>query len=141
MKFFIGILCMALLLSSCDSLEEPYLVEVTNFQLDELNGSTAKVTLDAEIENENFFGIKIKPSVLKVYVDDNYAGTVELTEAVKLLKKSSNVYSFPLTMKGESFVMLRLVQWMSKPQLTIRLSGKVKASVLGVSKKVEVNEK
>ncbi|MBU2018653.1 MAG: LEA type 2 family protein [Bacteroidetes bacterium] len=128
------------LLTSCNEIEEPELVEIKKLELIELKGTVAKIQIDAEIENPNFFGIKVKPSVLDVYIDEVYAGTVNLDENVKLLRKSSNTYSVPITLKGESFVLLRLMQWMNKPQINLRLKGKVKGSVYGVSKKIAINE-
>jgi LEA14-like dessication related protein len=135
----IALFCL-FLFCSCENIEEPELIEVKKLELVELNGSSAKIQVDVEIENPNFFAIKVKPSILDVYIDEVYAGTLNLEENVKLLRKTSTIYSVPIALKGESFVLFRLVQWMGKPSLNLRLAGIVKGSVYGISKKIQINE-
>ena len=139
-KYLAFTFAFLVLFSSCEDIEEPELVEIKKVDLVELKGSTAKINVEAEIENPNFFGIKVKPSVLDVYVDEVFAGTVNLDESVKLIRKSSKTYAIPITLNGDGMVLLKLAVWMTKPSLKLRFSGKVKGSVYGVSKKISINE-
>ena len=128
-------------LTSCEEIEEPELVEISNVKLVELKGSVAKILVFAEIDNPNFFNISMKPSTLDLFVDGTFAGTVNLDKKIKFLRKETQTYEIPLTLKGESFVLVKLIQWMAKPSVEIQIKGKVKGAVYGVSKKIYIDEK
>ena len=73
-------------LTSCEEIEEPELVEISNVKLVELKGSVAKILVFAEIDNPNFFNISMKPSTLDLFVDGTFAGTVNLDKKIKFLR-------------------------------------------------------
>lgn len=136
--FFLAI--SVYLFSACAELEEPELVEVKSINLISLEGPVAKIGIEAEIDNPNGFNIKLKPSTLDVLVDDEKVGTIDLLNDIKLIKKKSQVYSGQFTLNGNKGIMLRLMQWMQKETLKVRVTGKLKASVLGVTKKIPVTK-
>lgn len=137
---FFSLAVFVLLFSGCAELEEPELVEIVSIKLMSMEGSKAKIAVDAEIENPNGFNIKVKPSTLDVFVDDEKVGTVDLLNEIKLVKKKSQVYAGQFSLNGEKGIMLKLMQWMNKETIKVRFTGKLKASVLGITKKVPVTK-
>lgn len=129
-----------LLFSSCIELEEVNVVSIGKVKLETIDGTMATVNVDVELENANFFGIKIKPSVLDIYVEEEYIGKVYLLEKVKIKKKSTQVYNAKIQLAGEDGILLKVVKYSLKKELKIRLTGNVKGSVYGFPKKVQVNE-
>jgi LEA14-like dessication related protein len=129
-----------LLFSSCIELQEVNVVSFGKVKLETIDGNMAKVNVDVELANANFFGIKIRPSVLDVYVEEEYIGKVYLLEKVKIKKKSTQVYNAKIQLEGEEGILRKVIKYSLKKELKIRLSGNVKGSVYGIPKKVKVNE-
>ena len=143
MRIFLILSLFLWSLSGCDSLEfeEVEFVSMDSFEVKKIEGRNADMEATVTLFNPNFFGIKIKPSDLDVYVNDVYAGKVFLQEKVKLKKKTEAAYLAKLRLEGDEGILLRLMGLMRKKEVEIELRGKVTGSVYGISKKVEVNEK
>lgn len=139
LSFFFGLIgCFVF--SGCTEVEEPELVEIVSIKLLQMQGSTAQIAVEAEIDNPNGFHIKVKPSTLDVFVEDEKVGTVDLLNELKLIKRKSQVYAGQFSLNGERGIMLRLMNWMEKETLKVRFTGKLKASVFGVTKKIPVTK-
>jgi len=120
--------------------DEVNIVSIGKIELDSFEGTTAHVNVDLELNNTNFFALKIKPSTLDVYVEEEYIGKAVLLEKVKIKRKSSDIYNAKIQLQGESGILRKAMKYALRKELKIRLTGYVKGSVYGIPKKVKVNE-
>ena len=54
--------------------------------------------MGADIYNENGFALKVKPSTLDLYIEDQYMGKVHLDKKVRMKRKSITRVAAPLTL-------------------------------------------
>lgn len=140
MRNIIIVLLSLFVLSSCEWYQDVDIVEVGKVKLDGINGNNASINLDVELNNPNWYGIKVKPSFLSVYVEDEYVGKAHLLEKVKFKRKKVATYNLKVDLLGEKGVLKKAMKYALKKELKIRLEGKVKAGVFIISKKFEVDE-
>jgi LEA14-like dessication related protein len=91
--------------------------------------------------NPNWFGIKIKPSIVDVYMEDQFMGTVLLDEKLKLKAKKENDLAVPLLAVLEDGAMLTVLRYAKAEKVTVRIAGKVKGGIWIFSKKIPMDEK
>jgi LEA14-like dessication related protein len=140
MKFFFVFFFLAFLLSSCIEFEDVEVLRFGKIQVQQIKGSTAKISVDLDLENPNFFSIKIKPSTLDLFVEDEYVGKAILLEKVKIIKKKTGTYITRVELIAEDGVLRKLLKYALKPELKIRVNGKVKGSVYGITKRIAIDE-
>jgi len=140
MRVLLSFLVISFLMSSCIEYEQVNVVSFGKINIESFEGSTADVNVDVELENENFFGIKIKPSTLDVYVEDEYVGKAILKEKVKIIRKSTQTYNAKIKLVGEDGILRKAIKYALKKDLKIRITGFVKGSVYGIPKKVQIDE-
>lgn len=128
------------LLSSCLEFEDLEFNGMNDPKFEKIENKIISLTLGIKVHNPNRFSIKIKPSQLDVFVEEELMGKAFLDEKVKLIKKKEDLYEIPLRIELEDGVLLKLVRLSLKSKIKIRISGKVKCSIYGVSKKIEINE-
>lgn len=128
------------LIGSCEFYEDIELVNMGKVRFDKLDGNTAVVSMDVELDNPNFYTIKVKPSSLDVYVEDEFVGKANLLEKIKIKKKKVGVYNVKVELVGEEGILKQAIKFALKKDLKVRLVGKVKGSVFFVSKKIAVDE-
>jgi LEA14-like dessication related protein len=93
-----------------------------------------------QVENANFFAIKVKQSNLKISIDDKELGALLLEEKILFKRKSDTIYPIKLKVKladGAMFLMLRNA---FKKEITLKIKGTVKGSALGIPKTIQVDE-
>ena len=93
---YIALLCLTLILSACTFLEPQY-KGGEKFKFDKLEGKSLKFTVGAKILNPNKYTIKIKPSDLDVYIEDDFMGVIHLDKTLKLKKKPELFVDAPFT--------------------------------------------
>ncbi|MBL4862487.1 MAG: LEA type 2 family protein [Crocinitomicaceae bacterium] len=135
--FFIAI---SFLITSCASFQVPEFRGGEKVSLKKVDGQSIKFSAAGKIYNGNWFGIKIKPSTLDLYVEDEYIGKVSLDKKVKLKRKKETELNADFTAKLESGAMFRALKFATKENIKIRLKGKVKAGVFIFSKKIDIDE-
>jgi LEA14-like dessication related protein len=133
---FIGLL----FLSSCEWYDDVDVIEIGKIKLDQLQGTNAKVNIDVELFNPNFYAISIKPSTLDVYIEDEFVGKAQLLEKVKFKRKSTGIYNMKVELLGEAGILKKTMRYMMMKELKVRVVGKVKGSVMGISKKMAVDK-
>lgn len=134
------LLCTMLLISSCTFLEPEY-KGGEKFKFQKLESKSLKFTVGAKILNPNNYTIKIKPSDLDVYIDDDYMGVIHLDQTLKLKKKQELFVDAPFTATLADGALFKLLKFAVKGKLQLTLKGKVKAGVFIFTKKVDVEEK
>ena len=130
---------MMMLVSACTFLEPSY-KGGEKFKFDKLEGKSVKFTVGAKILNPNKYTIKIKPSDLDVYIEDDYMGVIHLDKTIKLKKKQELFVDAPFTGTLNDGALFKLLKFVTKGKLQLTLKGKVKAGVFIFSKKFDVNE-
>ncbi len=134
------IILTAFFLATSCTFYEPEFRGGENLKIGKLDGKELQVTVDANIFNENGFAIKVKPSTLDLYIEDQYMGKVHLDKKIKMKRKSETRVSAPMTLTLADGAMFKVLRFANKDKLKIRLSGKVKAGALLISKKFDVDE-
>jgi LEA14-like dessication related protein len=140
MMKFLALFLAFFLISSCEFYEDIDMVTMGKVRLDKLEGNNAVINIDVELDNPNFYAIKVKPSFLEVYVEDEYMGKAHLLEKVKIKRKRTGTYNVKLELQGQEGIVKKAMKYAQKDKLKVRLVGKVKGSVFFISKKIAVDE-
>ncbi len=101
------------------------------------------IGFDYIINNPNWFGVHIKPSNLELTIADTDCGEVSIPKKIKIKRKSNG--------KGYAFLLIgdltkfsksgfsSIWSMMSKGKIDFNLKGILKAGVLGITKKWQLN--
>lgn len=135
----IQIFLVVFLVTSC-AVTAPEMRGGESFNLEKIDGNEVKMNVGAKIYNGNWFGIKVKPSNLELYLDDDFLGTVRLDKKVKLKRKSETTIDANLTATLIDGAMGKAMRSALGGALNIRMKGKVKAGVFIFSKKIDFDE-
>lgn len=140
MKKIIVVLSLVLIVVSCPFKEVKYKgfagVEGVKFDNKEL-----VFTLKVNVENQNGFNIKIKPSHLDVLLEDHKIADLYLENKIKFKRKSKNTYSANLRAKLADGALFSLMKLRPNNKIDLRFKGTVKGAAFGVTKRMEVDEK
>jgi LEA14-like dessication related protein len=136
------IFVLVLLFTSCKifSFDNPEMRGKEEFNISKINGRTIEFTAAATVYNPNWYGIKVKPSELELYVEGDYMGTVQLDEKVKLKRKKENDLQATFTATLEDGVLMKAMKFATKKEIEVRLGGKIKGGVFIFSKKFDFDE-
>lgn len=133
-------LVVIFLVSSCFEYDDVDFKGVENFKMGKFEGQNISFSMDVKLDNPNKFSIKIKPSVVDVFIDEQLIGKTYLDQKVKIVKRKENSYFVPLHVELEDGILMKLMKYSLKDKVKLRLVGKVKGSVYGISKKVKIDE-
>lgn len=111
-----------------------------SFKVLEKNEGTIKCIATAKVYNENWFGVKVKPSNLEVYADGDIIGTIRLDKKVKLKRKSETTLEAPLTLTLAEGSVGNLMNLAFKGDVEVKMKGKVKAGIFIFSKKFDFEQ-
>ena len=139
MKNIFFLLLLVMSLSSCH-FYTPKFQGGESFKMENMSGQEIKMTVEGDVQNENWFGIKIKPSELDLFIEDIYIGKLRLDKKVKMKRKKTTHLVAPVTVKLEKGAMLKAMRFIRKDKLKVQLKGKAKAGVFIFSKKMEIDE-
>lgn len=139
MRNLFFLILLAAGMESC-TFHEPAFNGGEKVSLQKMDGQQVKFTAGGIIENANWFGIKVKPSELDLYVEGDYFGKVSLDKKIKIKRKSNNYVEGSFTADLEDGAMMKALGLVRKDNVTVRLKGKAKAGVFIFSKKVELDK-
>ncbi len=140
MKCLFMVLMAVGVLSSCD-FDEPEINGLSNFKLGKLEGKNIDVSFDAQILNDNTYNIKIKSGKLNVSANGIDLGVIDLSQKIKLIKKSENKYQVFLKATLADGILLKIPRLATASTYDLRLEGTARASVMGIGKSFKVDEK
>ncbi len=137
--FRFSLVTFFLLLSSCSLVKDIKIKELTDISP---RFENKEILLDAklQVQNENFYAVKLKHSDLKISIDDKVIGDVSLAQKVVFKRKSDAVYPLILKVKLADGAMFTLLRNAFKKEVTLKIQGTVKGSALGVPKTIQVAE-
>lgn len=128
-----------LFLTSCH-FYQPELRGGEEFKLDKIGAQEVRFTAGANVYNGNWYALKVKPSMLDLYVDGEYMGKIHLEKKVKMKAKRETQLEAPFYAELENGAMLKAMGLARKESVKIRLTGKVKGGIFIFSKKFELDE-
>lgn len=142
MRKLLFLISVTLLVSSCKmfSFDNPEVRGKEDIKISKINGKTIEFTAAANVYNPNWYGIKVKPSMLDLYVDGDFLGKVHLDKKVKLKGKRENDLKAIFTATMEDGVLLKAMKYATQKEIKVRLTGKIKGGVFIFSKKVDFDE-
>jgi LEA14-like dessication related protein len=139
LKRTVCILAGAVLVAGCE-FEEPDISNLSGFKMKKIDGKHIEAEFSVDCDNPNGFGFKMKKANIDVLIADQKMGTITLDEKIKVRRKSKNTYTVPVSLDLENGALLKLMQLSLKNEVTVQFQGKVRGSVYGISKSIDVNE-
>ena len=140
MKKFLFILTTFVLLTGCATFQEPEFRGSEGVKMEKMDGQEISLSAGIKVYNPNWYALKIKPSTVEVYLEDQLMGTVKLNKKVKMKAKQESSLSLSLLATLEDGAMFTALRYVKKDQVKVRIKGKVKGGIFFLSKKVEVDE-
>jgi LEA14-like dessication related protein len=140
MKKFLFILTAVVLLTGCATFQEPEFRGSEGVKMEKMDGQEISLSAGVKVYNPNWYALKIKPSTVEVYLEDQLMGTVKLTKKVKMKAKQESSLSLSLFATLEDGAMFTALRYAKKDQVKLRIKGKVKGGIFFLSKKVEIDE-
>jgi LEA14-like dessication related protein len=140
MKKFLFILTAVVLLTGCATFQEPEFRGSEGVKMEKMDGQEISLSAGVKVYNPNWYALKIKPSTVEVYLEDQLMGTIKLTKKVKMKAKQESSLSLPLLATLEDGAMFTALRYAKKDQVKVRIKGKVKGGIFFLSKKVEIDE-
>ena len=102
-----------------------------------------KLNLGVKLENPNWFAIKAKGGEIHIKANEISLGSFKIAKAVKIPKKSDGVIDIEIESKFKNLLgsgVMSLISVMSNGgKFKVEIDGFVKASALGLSKKVKIS--
>ena len=131
---------LILLLNGC--FVTPTIQEPKNFQFEGYKPRENKLSfsLDVDVYNPNFYGIKVRRSSLDVFFDDDKIGTGKTRKSFKMRRKDNTTCLVPVDVLLEKGAAFKLIRMAFKKEVQIRLKGKLKVSVLGIPARQYVDQ-
>ncbi|MFN5415457.1 MAG: LEA type 2 family protein [Flavobacteriia bacterium] len=139
MTKLIYFLVVTLFLVSCEFKDIDF-EGVEDYKLEKFENNEAHINLKLKVSNENWFGIKVKPSKLNVTADGKEMGTLFLDKRVKIKGKRSNAYETKIRFKLADGAMFSAAAMMLKPSVNLTFEGKVKGGVFIFTKKIDIKQ-
>lgn len=134
------LLGVSLMFARCEVYEDLDVEEVEGVQIGKIANGVLDLKITASIVNPNPYGIKLKETDLEVYLDDNFMGTAHLNDPVKLLRKQTKSYTFDVQVAIEKGAMAKMLVLSLKQELSLKVKGNIKASVMGINKTLAVSK-
>ena len=137
MKKIVYSLILFLSLNSCIKIQDVEFKGMDGVKMERMENKKLVLKLGVKIENPNFVSIKVKPSV---FVNDELIGKAYLEENLKLIRKKEDTYFAKVRIDLEDGALFKFVKYAMKLKVQLRVKGVVKGSVLGIPKKVDIDQ-
>jgi LEA14-like dessication related protein len=128
-------------LQGCFDYQDVDFKGVKNVSLLERTEDKLKIQVDVLVDNPNTFNIKVKKSTLDIYLNGKYVGKTSLDDKIVLKKNKEDVYFVVLNANTREIMKAAMgsIGGLLKGEATIGLKGKVKGSVYGITKSVDID--
>lgn len=134
------LILLILLVSSCTLYKDIDVQNTENVKFERIEGKEVYFTVGAKVDNPNWYGLKIKPAELEVFLDDQFAGTVVLDKKIKIRRKSVSDVNVALKGIMEDGLMLRTVKLARQETVKVHYKGQIKGGTWFYKKKFKVDE-
>jgi LEA14-like dessication related protein len=124
--------------SNCkESIKAPEYVGSKNLNLDALSLTGGAIKTDLEFNNINNFGISVKETDLKVYIENEYIADAQQINEIKV--EANNTFLFPIIAKFNPTSLLpKILKWSGKKSLNYKIEGTAKVGKAGIFIRVPV---
>ena len=140
MKNWLILTSLLFIFSSCLEFDDVKFKGIESVKFPKIDQKEILIDLSLKLDNPNNYKIKIKPSVLDVYIGGILMGQVQIDEKFVIKKKQESSYSTQLKCKLEDGVLFSLMKFATMSEISVRFKGRVKGSVYGINKKVDIDE-
>ena len=136
--FFIAFLFFV----SCSPVEEVRIGPATGIEINGFSGKRISFKVMVNIENPNRQSFTLRTLDLDVFLNGIYIGKIKSTEKVNIPKRSSQVYTFPLSaeLKSLSLSVFTLTGLFLHRSIEVELKGTAKISSRLMRKEYPINE-
>lgn len=122
------------ILSSCADINDIEFKGIDGVKLEKTENNGLAVKLGVKVNNPKAFSIKIKPSEVDFFIEDQLIGKAFLDETVKIIKKKEDTYFAKVRISLEDGILFKMFRFALKDKLHIRVKGVIKGSALGFPK-------
>lgn len=137
------LLSVIISLQSCIAFKDLKFKGIDNYKVGEFSLNGIKLNLGVKLENPNWFAIKAKGGEIHIKANEVSLGSFKIAKAVKIPKKSNGVVNIEIESKFKNILsggVMSLISIISNGgKFKIEINGFVKASALGISKKVKIS--
>jgi LEA14-like dessication related protein len=130
-----------ILLSSCKFYKDVNVYEVQDVRVKEFSHEMVRAEVDVKVDNPNWYKIKVKESQIKLSINGDYIGIMELDSSLVVPKKSTSVQTIAISTDyadaQTNFLQNTLMLLFAKSVL-ISAEGHVVGKALIVRKKMPV---
>jgi LEA14-like dessication related protein len=133
------LICFSLLAATCkDAVKPPEYIGTDGTKIENLSfGGNSTIRTNLLYNNPNNFGISIKETDLKIFVEDIYVADAEQPAEIKVAKHSK--FSFPIVASFSAMKLMKNALGMiGKSEFKYRIEGSAKIGKAGVFIKVPV---
>ena len=136
--FFIAFLFFV----SCSPVEEVRIGPATGIEINGISGKQISFKVMVNIENPNNQSFTLRTLDLDVLINGIYIGKIKSTEKVNIPKRSSQIYTFPLSaeLKSLSLSVFTLTDLFLHRYIDVELKGMAKISSGLMRKEFHINE-
>lgn len=140
MKNWLVLTSLLFLFSSCLEFDDVQFKGIESIKFPKVDQKEILIDLSLRLNNPNKYKIKIKPSILDVYIGGKLMGQIKIDERLVIKKKQEDLYSTQLKCKLEDGVLFSLMKFATMTEISVQFKGRVKGSVYGINKKVDIDE-
>ena len=131
-------------LQSCITFQELNFKGISSHRIEEISFKNGiKINLSVKLENPNWFGIKVRGGEVNIKANGINLGKFQISKPVEIPKKSDGVIDIAIDAKVKNILgggLLSLIKMASSGgKFKIEIEGYVKASALGMKKKVKIS--
>ena len=113
MKKIVYSLILFLSLNSCIKIQDVEFKGMDGVKMERMENKKLVLKLGVKIENPNFVSIKVKPSVVDVFVNDELIGKAYLEESLKLIRKKEDTYFANVRIDLEDGALFKFVKYVT----------------------------
>lgn len=130
------------LVVSCSPVEKVHIGPATGIEINGLSGKQISFKVMVNIENPNRQSFTLRTMDLDVLLNGIYIGKITSNEKVNIPKRSSQVYTFPLSaeLKSISFSVFALTDLFLRRYIDVELRGMAKINSGLLRKTIPINE-
>ena len=128
----------ALFIGSC-SIPKPLVYKnINHFGMEQANLKNTVVSMDLNLYNPNKYNMKLKNADVEVYINEHYVGKAMVTENLTIPKL--NTFSLPILLRVDlGSIIPNAIQLLISNEITLKLTGLVKAGRHGIYIKIPLN--
>jgi LEA14-like dessication related protein len=126
-------------LTACGGFKYPELRSNEGVKMLKMDGRNLTFEAKAVVFNPNGFSLKVKPSTVRVALEGQDMGSVQLSQKLKLKRKSSDTLTIPFNVELAEGAMLTMLRYMVRDSVKVKITGKVKGGIGFISKKQKID--